>query len=95
MQIREFFSDALEVPARNVQSLLKVKIPAVIQFFKIPSRTGGVKKVSTPHHRGGGRGGANYDDITFHMRTNARLGFEHTRTHTHTHTHAVSFEKGV
>ena len=48
MQIREFFTDALEVPARNVQSLLKVKIPAVIQIFKIPSKTGGVKKVSTP-----------------------------------------------
>ena len=48
MQIREFFTDALEVAARNVQSLLMVKIPAVIQIFKIPSKTGGVKKVSTP-----------------------------------------------
>ena len=47
-QTREFFTDALEVPARNVLSLLKVKIPAVIQFFKIPSRTGGSKKVTTP-----------------------------------------------
>ena len=48
MQIREFFTDALEVPARNVQSLLKVKIPAVIQFFKIPSRTGGSKRSVPP-----------------------------------------------
>ena len=33
-QIKEFLADAFEVPARNVQSLQKVKIPAVIQFFK-------------------------------------------------------------
>ena len=58
MMTTNFIDDTFEFPARNGKSLLKIKIPATIQFFKNPSRIGRVEKVLTPPITVGG--GANY-----------------------------------
>ena len=46
IQFRNFMQDIFQVPARNVQSLLKAKIPARTQFFEHPSKIRGVKPSS-------------------------------------------------
>ena len=48
MQITNFIEDTFEVPARNEQSLLKIKIPAINSIFKNPSNIGQGQKVPTP-----------------------------------------------
>ena len=38
MQIKKFIEDTFEVPARNAQFLLKIKIPAIHTIFQKPRR---------------------------------------------------------